>query len=168
MELAAVYHKADKSCCYALEKNRFLFRIRVKKGDMVSVILHSQDKYLPISRQDTRVQTVMERACSDEYSDYYEAELTFQVVCLRYFFELTDFNGERVFFANYKFSKEIATDTDQMFDCPQNLREEERFLVPEWAKNKVVYQIFPSRFASSKEVPDELWYKAPMGHFENL
>ncbi len=168
MELAAVYHKADKSCCYALERNRFLFRIRVKKGDMASIILHSQDKYLPLSRQDTRRQTVMERVCSDEYSDYYEAELIFQVVCLRYFFELIDQSGEKIFYTNYKFSREIVIDTDQMFDCPQNLREEERFLIPQWAKNKVVYQIFPSRFAASKEVPEELWYKAPIGHFENL
>ena len=55
-----------------------------------------------------------------------------------------------------------------MFDCPQNLREEERFVTPGWAENKVVYQIFPSRFASSREVPDALWYKEPISLRDNL
>ena len=45
-----------------------------------------------------------------------------------------------------------------MFDCPLKSKEEDRFLVPEWAKGKVVYQIFPDRFASSHEVDEKLWY----------
>lgn len=55
-----------------------------------------------------------------------------------------------------------------MFDCPQNLREEEMFEVPEWAANKVVYQIFPSRYAASQPVDKELWYKAPITFTDNL
>ena len=57
---------------------------------------------------------------------------------------------------------------DRMFDCPQNLREEEMFEVPEWAANKVVYQIFPSRFAASQPIDKELWYKAPITSKDNL
>ena len=34
MEYAAVCHFADDRYCFALEKDRFLFRIRVKKGDV--------------------------------------------------------------------------------------------------------------------------------------
>ncbi|MDY6242786.1 MAG: alpha-amylase family glycosyl hydrolase [Lachnospiraceae bacterium] len=55
-----------------------------------------------------------------------------------------------------------------MFDCPQNLREEEMFEVPEWAANKVVYQIFPSRFAATEPVDKELWYKAPITPMDDL
>ena len=36
------------------------------------------------------------------------------------------------------------------------------FEVPEWAANKVVYQIFPSHFAASQPIDKELWYKAPI------
>ena len=46
--------------------------------------------------------------------------------------------------------------------CPQTLREEERFLAPDWASDKVIYQIFPSRFASHEEVEDKIWYQAPI------
>ena len=42
------------------------------------------------------------------------------------------------------------------------------FEVPEWAANKAVYQIFPSRFAASQPVDRELWYKAPITPMDNL
>lgn len=67
-------------------------------------------------------------------------------------FEFTDMQGEKVYYGNYEFDKECITNRDRMFDCPQNLREEEMFEVPQWAANKVVYQIFPSRFATTQPV----------------
>ena len=36
------------------------------------------------------------------------------------------------------------------------------FEVPEWAANKVVYQIFPSHFAALQPIEKELCYKAPI------
>jgi glycosidase len=35
--------------------------------------------------------------------------------------------------------------------------------VPAWAANQVVYQIFPSRFATHRQVEQEVWYQAPIG-----
>lgn len=83
-------------------------------------------------------------------------------------FEFKDMQGERAYYGNYEFSKECITNRDRMFDCPQNLREEEMFEVPQWAANKVVYQIFPSRFAASQPVDRELWYKAPITPMDDL
>ena len=79
-------------------------------------------------------------------------------------------NGKKqwVYYGNYEFDKECITNRDRMFDCPQNLREEEMFEVPEWAANKVVYQIFPSRFAATEPVDKELWYKAPITPMDDL
>ena len=42
------------------------------------------------------------------------------------------------------------------------------FEVPDWAANKVVYQIFPSRFAASQPVDKKLWYKAPITPMDDL
>ena len=94
MEYAAIYHDMDKRYCYTVGKNRFLFRITTKKGDMQKIVLHTQDKYIPLSYKDTRADYRMEKVASDEYRDYYEVEISFSVICLRYFFELTDYNGE--------------------------------------------------------------------------
>lgn len=168
MEYAAIFHDMDKRYCYAVGKDRFLFRITTKKGDMEKVVLHTQDKYLSLYEKDTRAEYRMDKVASDEYHDYYEAEVTFSVICLRYFFELTDKEGKTAYYGNYEFKDTVIESIDKMFDCPQNLREEEQFIVPEWAKNAVVYQIFPSRFASSKKQDDALWYKAPIGYKEDL
>lgn len=168
MEFAAVRHFADKRYCYALEKGHFLIRLETKKGDVESVILHVQDKYMPLKWMDTRQAYLMRAVCSDNYIDYYEAELEIDVVCLRYFFEIRDTAGRVVFYGNHNFYEEYITDIDRMYDCPQNLREEELYELPEWAKNKVVYQIFPSRFATDKAVSEEEWYQAPIGHQADL
>ena len=52
MEYAAIRHFADKNYCFALEKGRFLIRLEVKKGDAARVVLHTQDKYLPLRLAD--------------------------------------------------------------------------------------------------------------------
>lgn len=168
MEFSAIYHETDKRYCYASKKGRFVIRIKTKKNDMSRVVLHCQDKYIDVKRLDTRREIPMHRAVSDRFNDYYETELDMDVICLRYFFELVDQAGQVSFYGNYEFFEKMIDSIDYMFDCPQNLREEEIFLVPEWAKNKVVYQIFPSRFANDKPVEEKKWYKAPIGHRENL
>lgn len=168
MDLAAVMHHANNRFAYALDKNTFLIRLRCKKDDLSKVILHMQEKYIPVSRFDTRSKVLMEKYASDGISDYYEVKVNIHVVCLRYYFELIDKNNERVFFGNERFYKNEISAIEYMFDLPQTLREEEMFIVPDWAKNKIVYQIFPSRFASSNDVLEDEWYKAPIGHMENL
>ncbi len=166
MELSAICHFADKRYCFALEAGRFLVRLRVKKGDARRVTLHTQDKYLPLRIFDTRRAVPMALAARDRVSDYYEAVIEIDMVCLRYWFELEGTDGERVFYGNYEFSSTPPEDVERMFDCPQNLREEERLTVPDWAKNKVVYQVFPASFAPTGE-PGRGWNK-PVDHRRDL
>ena len=163
MNYAAIWHEATQRFCYCMEPGKFLFRLQTAKDDLKQVTLHSRDKYLPLKIKDTRKATPMVKVASDGLRDYYEAELEFQVVCLRYCFELEDQAGNRVFFSNSGFTASIPEDKERLFDCPQTLREEERFQVPGWAKNKVIYQIFPSRFATGKQVSDKVWYQSPIG-----
>lgn len=168
MNYAAIAHAATQDDCFCLSPGRFLFRLQAGMGDLRSVTLHTRDKYLPLKIKDTRKATPMQWVAADGLRDYYEATLEFQVVCLRYCFELEDTQGNRVFFSNAGFTSAIPEDMERLFDCPQTLREEERFLTPAWAAGKVVYQIFPSRFASHKAVPDRLWYKGPIGPKDDL
>ena len=162
MEYSAICHYAEKRYCFALEKDTFLIRIRVKKGDIKRIVLHCQDKYLPLKIKDTRASVEMTLAATDHVCDYFEAVIQFHMVCLRYYFEIEGTDGGRGRDGNYEFRKEQPSDIEQMFDCPQNLREEEMLVVPEWAKNKVVYQIFPARFATDQPVAKDLWYQTPL------
>ena len=168
MEYSAIFHDMDKRFCYAIDKNLFVIRVQVKKDDMKEVILHYEDKYIPMERKDTRMTLPMKKVATSQFHDYYEAQLRMNLICLRYFFEFTDMQGEKVYYGNYEFDKECITNRDRMFDCPQNLREEEMFEVPQWAANKVVYQIFPSRFAATQPVDKKLWYKAPITPMDDL
>ena len=168
MEYSAIFHDMDKRFCYAIDKDLFVIRVQVKKDDMKEVILHYEDKYIPMERKDTRMTLPMKKVATSQFHDYYEAQLQMHLRCLRYFFEFTDMQGEKVYYGNYEFDKECITNRDRMFDCPQNLREEEMFEVPQWAANKVVYQIFPSRFATTQPVDKKLWYKAPITPMDDL
>ena len=162
MNLGAIAHMPDNRYCYCLRPGYFLFRLQTGRGDLSGVVIHYQDKYIPLRFLDTRRKAPMKLVAQDRTHDYYEVELEIDVVCLRYYFELTDLEGNRKYYSNCRFLDEAPTDIDRMYDLPQNLREVERFEVPHWAANKVVYQVFPARFASSQKIDDKIWYKTPM------
>lgn len=61
MEYSAIFHDMDKRFCYAIEKDLFVIRVQVKKDDMKEIILHYEDKYIPMEREDTRKTIVMKR-----------------------------------------------------------------------------------------------------------
>ena len=168
MNRGAIAHMPDSRYCYCVEPGRFLFRLQTGRDDLTEVRLHFRDKYIPIQFFDTRASVTMRRVAQDHCHDYFEAELDIDVVCLRYYFELTDTRGEHLFYSNCRFLTVEPDDNDRMFDLPQNLREIEGFTVPQWAKNKVVYQVFPSRFATTADVDPKLWYKTPMDAVTDL
>ena len=168
MEYSAIRHEADKRYCFAIEKGKFIIRLQTKKDDMGKVILHWQDKYIPLKLVDTRTFCEMEKVASDRFYDYYEATVEMDVICLRYYFELADKTGAVSYFGNCEFYDEEIDSIHFMFNCPQNLREEEIYDIPQWANHKIVYQIFPSRYASSKGIEEDLWYKAPIGPRDDL
>lgn len=168
MEFSAIFHDTTKKYAYALKKGLFAIRLKTKKDDVKRATLLYQDKYIPVDFFDTRASIDMYKIASDNYCDYYEVQVEMDMVCLRYQFELEDHSGNIYYYANHEFYTEPRTHIDYMYDCPQNLREEEMVETPDWAKNKVVYQIFPSRFATSKEVAHDTWYQAPIDHKADL
>ena len=162
MNFGAIAHMPDSRYCFCIRPGHFLIRLQTGREDLTQVIVHYQDKYIPVHFLDTRKKAVMKSVACDHSHEYYEIELEINVVCLRYYFELIDREGQRVYYANCRFLTEAPDDIDRMYDLPQNLREIERFEVPHWAQNKVVYQVFPARFASSQQIDRKVWYKTPI------
>ena len=158
MERAAVIHFANKEYCYAVGKDTFMIRIRTKAGDMKKVVLHCQDKYITLDRWDSRQAKEMTKVASDGIYDYYEVVIRADMICVRYFFELQGTDGEILYYGNDNFYYGLLANVDCMFDCPSKMREEEMFIVPDWAPGSVVYQIFPDRFAKDSGYTEE-WYK---------
>ena len=73
MEYSAIFHDMDKRFCYAIDKDLFVIRVQVKKDDMKEVILHYEDKYIPMERKDTRMTLPMKKVATSQFHDYYEA-----------------------------------------------------------------------------------------------
>ena len=168
MNFAAIHHEATQRWCHAIAPDTFIIRLQTAKDDCRNVRIHTRDKYIPLNLKDTRKSYPMHLAACDSLRDYYEVELSFHMVCMRYCFELEDQQGHIHFLANDGFVDRIPEDKERHFDCCQNLREEELFQIPQWAKHGVIYQVFPSRFAADRPVKDRVWYQAPIGPFADL
>lgn len=168
MDCSAILHHMDKRFCFSVGEGKLLIRIKTRKNDISKIVLYYQDKYLSARKLAGQHHIQMKKVVSDIYCDYYEAEIEFEGISVKYFFKLTDMNGENKFYGNYLFYDKKITNNDRMFDTARYIKENERLDIPEWALNKIVYQIFPSRFATSKQVEEKAWYKAPIGYADNI
>ncbi len=168
---SAIIHRPDREQCYSVGAHRFVVQLRAAHGDLSSCVLNCRDKYIsqhspvPVDKN-----VEMTLAASDSVCDYYETEVDFDGICLRYYFKLTDTAGNVAYFGNGSFFDEPMDDVYYMFDLPRISREEDGCEIPAWAAGAVVYQIFPDRFAPDEEPsPDDgEWYQAPMGHSKKL
>ena len=113
MEYSAIFHDMDKRFCYAIDKDLFVIRVQVKKDDIKEIMLHYEDKYIPLEWKDTRKTIPMKKVATSQFHDYYEAQLQLHLICLRYYFEFTDMQGEKVYYGNYEFSRECITNRDR-------------------------------------------------------
>ena len=155
---------------------RFVIRIQTAANDIASVTLHTEDKYLhyycadrlrmpedqrpqapegfPFYGRWSTAQTFpMRKYSSDGVHDFFEAQIDINTICLRYYFELRDTNGAVKYYGDYQFTDTAPENPERMFDCPQTLREDMLFDTPDWAKNRVIYQIFPTAFAIGDTAP---------------
>ena len=168
MEKAAILHYMDGNYSFVNSKGEYVFRIRTKAGDAEKVIFHGRDKYIHMLKSSDKKKAEMKKAATDGVVDYYEVALKLDMICFRYFFELVDGNGDSLYYGNYTFWDKKPREISQMFDCPLKSKEEDRFLVPQWAKGKVVYQIFPDRFSGGEETNEKLWYDSPLKNWRAM
>lgn len=181
MNYAGISHFADTRDCFFTSEDTLRVRIQTSKNDIDAIYLHTRDKYIGLDILDTRDCVEMTKYASDFCHDYFRADLHIKytdhdenlsahpdTLCLRYFFELIDNAGARIWYGDSRFFGGEPGDIEAMFDCPLMSRKEQLFEIPDWAKNAVVYQIFPTRFATTEEVPAEKWYKAPISFDDDL
>lgn len=126
----AVCHKMDKEFVYAIEKGKYVIKLRTKKDDVTSVYLAFCDKYLNKrgDEEGTIYQSQMHKSFSDELFDYYEIILDSTALCVRYFFILKD-DKEVTYYGNYHFFSEPISDLDYMFDFSTAVKDDELFIV---------------------------------------
>ena len=67
MEYSAIIHDMDKRFCYAIDKDLFVIRIQVKRDDIKEIILHYEDKYIPMEWKDTRKTIPMKKVATSQF-----------------------------------------------------------------------------------------------------
>ncbi len=138
----AIFHKTDSEYIYALSKDKYMVKLRTKKNDVRKINILYYDRfnypYNNISAAE------MQKKASDELFDYHEAAIDVGTASIGYVFELFD-GIEKIYYGNYIFSNEFSTEMHSVFMMPA-IAEKDIFVVPGWARESIVYQIFPERF----------------------
>ncbi|QKI82634.1 alpha-glycosidase [Kroppenstedtia eburnea] len=140
MLLEAIDHRPEPPFAWPVELEELRVRIRVKKGERIQCRVVYGDRYDP---GEDRAERSLERVAADERFDWYEGSIPLPTRRVRYVFRLEG-EGSTLWYGE----KGISPERRQagVFQFPY-IHEEEVLRVPDWARDAVVYQIFPERFA---------------------
>ncbi|MEW9032342.1 MAG: alpha amylase N-terminal ig-like domain-containing protein, partial [Planifilum fimeticola] len=135
----AVFHRPEGPYAHPAGPRKLRVRLRAKRGDLFSCHLFHGDRYGGEEEGDF---LRLEKAGSDELFDWFEGVIPSATRRLRYVFYLEGVEG-----GLWYGERGFATDRREAgaFQYPY-ICEGDLFRVPDWAKDGVVYQIFPDRF----------------------
>ncbi|MGN1189284.1 MAG: glycoside hydrolase family 13 protein, partial [Candidatus Ornithospirochaeta sp.] len=91
----------------------------------------------------------MKKVAFSSLYDWYEVEFESKFNRICYYFQLVDKEGESILYYGDSFEKEICINRNEYFQLPYNHRSD-RLDIPSWAKDAVVYNIFPDSFATER------------------
>lgn len=132
---------------HAVDETHYIFRLRTAQNDLKNCTFYYADR-AEMAPELTFFKAPMKKVRSDKYFDYYEIRLETQFQRVAYYFELDD-GDEKTYYLGDCFSKTADVERYEYFQLPFNLRSD-RVVIPKWAKNAVVYNIFPDSFANGK------------------
>lgn len=147
MQLQAVLHIPLSSYAFAASETSLVIRLRTAKGDVQRCSLYYGDRVCEKDPIET-TKIKMKKIASDQLFDYYEAVIEDDYTRVCYYFGLED-EKEQIFYSGYGFSQEITCQRTQYFQFPY-IRREDIPKLPDWAKEMVMYHIFPDSFATEK------------------
>ena len=145
MNFAAVYHQPMSEYAFALDDTHYVFRLRAQAGDLSACTFWYADRaamgplgYRPVP---------MERVCTDALLDWFEVRLSTPLDRISYYFEISD-GQKTAYFIGGVFQATAQAERSEGFQFSYNHRAD-RLVVPQWAADAVVYNIFPDSFATA-------------------
>lgn len=134
---------------FALDDTHYIFRLRTGKGEAESVRFYYADRAVMTPKLQF-APLPMEKFRTDRYFDWYEIRLETRFERIAYYFELQ--NGvETLFYYGDCYEMAGTPTRADYFQLPFNHRAD-RFAVPAWTRDAVVYNIFPDSFAAGKRL----------------
>lgn len=151
MNKYAVYHVTDAPYSYPKDLNTLSVIIRTAKDDIKSCKIHYKTRY---DWQNPFYIKEMKISDTNKLFDYYKADISVERNRYRYYFELTDRNGEVEFFDERGFKKEMEIRPEAAsFQYPY-IAESDAYKKVNWLQESVVYQIFVERFCDGDKSID--------------
>ena len=132
---------------HAVDETHYIFRLRTAQNDFEKCVFYYADR-AEMAPELTFFKAPMDKVRSDKYFDYYEIRLETGFQRVAYYFELDDGDDKSYYYGDC-FNRTPDAERYEYFQLPFNLRSD-RVVIPEWAKDAVVYNIFPDSFANGK------------------
>lgn len=151
MILESILHIPLSSYAHASDEHTLVFRLRAARGDLGGCTLFYGDR---ACRQNPIIFTpaVMTIVARDELFDYFEVTLDSPYTRVCYYFLLESGVERHCYYCDIlaDANDTLPPERSEFYQFPFNRREDIAD-VPDWAKDAVVYNIFPDSFASGKE-----------------
>jgi cyclomaltodextrinase / maltogenic alpha-amylase / neopullulanase len=141
----AIFHRPEGAYAHPAGSRELRVRLRARRGDLIACHLLHGDRY---GREEEELR--LEKVGSDELFDWFEGVVPSATRRIRYAFYLEGEEGG-LWYGERGLSPERGE--AGIFQYPY-LCEGDRIRVPEWAKDGIVYQIFPDRFCNGDEGND--------------
>lgn len=145
MNKSAILHIPMSQYAYGTDETHVTIRIRTGRDDIKKCTLYYGDRSCRVTPV-IFVSQEMHIVAQTELFDYFETELVNPYKRLNYYFELNDGTEQLLYYGDF-FSKDTVIDRSEYYQLPFNHRAD---IVnpPEWAKDAVIYNIFPDSFAT--------------------
>ena len=148
MNKSAVLHIPMSQYAYGIDEKHVTIRIRTGRDDIKKCTLYYGDR---ACRKTPVLFTKREmyKEAKTGLFDYFQVTLENPYKRLCYYFELYDGKETELYYGD-NFAKGTVDDRSEYYQLPFNHRAD-IVRPPEWAKDAVIYNIFPDSFATGKE-----------------
>lgn len=147
MNKSAVLHIPMSQDAFGTDEEHVTIRLRTGRDDLKSCVLYYGDRACRLTPV-IFTEAVMNVVAQSELFDYYEVQLERPYKRLCYYFKLED-EEESVLYYGDEFHSGPVDDRSEYYQLPFNHRAD-IVRPPEWAKDTIIYNIFPDSFATSK------------------
>ncbi|OOM81915.1 cyclomaltodextrinase [Clostridium puniceum] len=151
MNKHAIYHILDTPYAYAKNKDTLSVTLRTAKDDIKTCHIHYKTRY--DWKNNFKVKK-MELKDTNNLFDFFGSNISIERNRYRYFFELVDYEGNKVFFDERGIrTKEISRKEATAFQYPY-IAKPDVYDEEKWLQEAVVYQIFVDRFCNGDKSND--------------
>jgi len=145
--LESIFHQPYGSFAFPIDFHTIRIRLKIKKGTNVQISVSYGDRYRsPLEDKIVKLAKIG----FDELFDYYQGDLICQTRRVRYTF-FFDFVHQAYWYGDKGIARDRLLAGDFQYAY---INEKDQYIIPEWVKEGIVYQIFPERFFNGDKTND--------------